>query len=236
MKLIEESGIINFRDLGGYKTKDGRTIRNNCFFRCGPIPFSNIAKSYLSQYRNGIILDLRSEEEVRGVKDYVPNGWFYQNISAMSDEIFDDTNADLSSKVVDPEFDFLSFINILYRKIAFDNKAYRFMFEAIKLKRTPLLFHCTAGKDRTGVAAMLILLFLGCERETIINDYMYSGECLRESGDPFFEEMPDIVKREWIELALDSILNKYSSYDEYFEQEFNITKEEHDKLKDYYLE
>ena len=57
----------------------------------------------------------------------------------------------------------------------FGNPAYRALFGAIRAGQTPILFHCTAGKDRTGVAAALILKALGVSREDIVEDYLLTN-------------------------------------------------------------
>lgn len=59
----------------------------------------------------------------------------------------------------------------------FGNKAFKELFRALEAGETPILFHCSAGKDRTGVAAMLILLALGASDETICADYERTNLC-----------------------------------------------------------
>ncbi len=64
----------------------------------------------------------------------------------------------------------------------FGNKAFKELFRALEAGETPILFHCSAGKDRTGVAAMLILLALGASDETICADFV-QHECLPQGRD-----------------------------------------------------
>ena len=59
----------------------------------------------------------------------------------------------------------------MYERMLFGNKAYKELFRALEAGETPVLFHCSAGKDRTGVAAMLILLALGASDKTIAEDF-----------------------------------------------------------------
>ncbi len=65
----------------------------------------------------------------------------------------------------------------MYRQMLFGNKAYKELFRALEAGETPILFHCSAGKDRTGVAAMLILLALGASDETICADFVRTNVC-----------------------------------------------------------
>lgn len=59
----------------------------------------------------------------------------------------------------------------MYERMLFGNKAYKELFRALEAGETPVLFHCSAGKDRTGVAAILILLALGASDKTIAEDF-----------------------------------------------------------------
>ena len=67
----------------------------------------------------------------------------------------------------------------MYKQMLFRNKAYKELFRALEAGETPILFHCSGGKDRTGVAAMLILLALGASDETICQDFVRTNVCRR---------------------------------------------------------
>ena len=71
----------------------------------------------------------------------------------------------------------MSLTQLMYRQMLTGNKAFKELFRALEAGETPILFHCTAGKDRTGVAAMLILLALGASDETICADYARTNLC-----------------------------------------------------------
>jgi protein-tyrosine phosphatase len=85
---------------------------------------------------------------------------------------------------------------------------------------TPLLFHCSAGKDRTGFASALFLASLGVDKETIIQDYLLSKKQVEEKYAGFVAENPVLeplmtVKREYIEAALDLIDKEYGGMENY---------------------
>ena len=71
----------------------------------------------------------------------------------------------------------------MYRQMLFGNKAFKELFRALEAGETPILFHCSAGKDRTGVAAMLILLALGASDETICADFVQTNVCRKAEID-----------------------------------------------------
>lgn len=72
----------------------------------------------------------------------------------------------------------------MYERMLFGNKAYKELFRALEAGETPVLFHCSAGKDRTGVAAMLILLALGASDKTIAEDFEKTNIWRRPSWKP----------------------------------------------------
>jgi protein-tyrosine phosphatase len=87
-------------------------------------------------------------------------------------------------------------------------------------KNTPLLFHCSAGKDRTGFGAALFLASLGVDKETIIQDYLLSKKYIEEKYSGFVAKNPVLeplmtVKREYIEAALDLIDKEYGGMGNY---------------------
>ena len=109
----------------------------------------------------------------------------------------------------------------------------------------PLYFHCATGKDRTGVAAMVIEMLLNVSKEEIRKDYLLSNEFRKEIVKDSLEsvahiakdnpeintlvKMQDGVVEKTFEIVTDSIEEKYGNYDEYIMKEYDISKE---KLKD----
>ena len=81
-----------------------------------------------------------------------------------------------------------TFVQAMYERMLFGNKAFKELFRALEAGETPILFHCSAGKDRTGVAAMLILLALGASDETICADYERTNLCRKAEIDAVLAE------------------------------------------------
>ena len=138
-----------------------------------------------------------------------------------------------------------------YAALPFHNAAYKAMFAEIQQHHTPLYFHCTAGKDRTGVAAALILLTLGVSRQDVLADYMRTNDCRPGSTGKIAEILhahfsPEKakaisalacgVKEESLALALDSITQKYADFDAYLLAEYNIDAPARAALCEAYLE
>ena len=93
------------------------------------------------------------------------------------------------AKAGHPVHDFYWFTD-LYKQMPFGNPAYHELFRLLEEHRVPLLFHCTCGKDRTGIAAMLVLLALGVSREDAIADYMLTNVYRKAIIDKFMQDKP----------------------------------------------
>jgi protein-tyrosine phosphatase len=113
----------------------------------------------------------------------------------------------------------------LYRALAGEVlPAYRQLFSLLgEGKNTPLLFHCSAGKDRTGLAAALILYALGTDKETIFADYTLSSDCLKSKYAAQLASMPQLepmltVRRSYLEAAFSRIDTAHGGLDAYLEE------------------
>lgn len=151
----------------------------------------------------------------------------------------------------DPEEDIVSAVAEVYSSLAFDNVAYRELMAQLEKGCTPLLFHCTAGKDRTGIAAMVILMALGVDERTIIADYLLTNEYRYEAIERKLAEHPFLSRIDLFELAvragegvvedfgrrvLDEIRQEYGTFEAYLDREFGLTGERLKALRDRYLE
>ena len=127
------------------------------------------------------IMDFRSSFEKDRLPDPSLPGAEYHHMNAMS--LPDGTEVDLSPKGIGAGMFTKEngdrFMEHFYGTLPF-SPAYREMFDFIKRDEVPVLFHCTAGKDRAGTAAVIIEEILGIPREVIIADYLKTNEYLRE--------------------------------------------------------
>ena len=134
----------------------------------------------------------------------------------------------------------------------FDNEAFRILISMLEQHRVPLLFHCATGKDRTGVAAMLILLALGASRDDVMYDYLLSNEYRKDiiarklkenaaliKADPLALElltMESGVSETIGNLVLDAIEERYPSTEAYLEAEFGLDTKRLSQMRAFYLE
>ncbi len=255
-RIVPLKSFSNFRDLGGYDTKDGRKVKWGLFYRSEDL--FNLKGSDLEYFKTlGIkyVLDYRSKEEVEKNPDVEIKGVKNINISAMRN--LGNDNLDMASYVegilkgnkmtITPE----ELLIEGYKSMPLNNPAFKELFNLFKNpKNTAILQHCTAGKDRTGIGSALILLALNVPEETVILDYLESNNNRKVSNEKVMSMCAQYIKdektkrliegilgvsREFIEESLRIIKAKYDSYDEYFEKEYGLNKDILKKLRNVYL-
>jgi protein-tyrosine phosphatase len=184
-RLLNIKSIINFRDLGGYASSDGRTVRWRRVFRSGDLSrFARKEQPLVSSLELSTVIDLRSVEE----RALGPSRWYDEErrpeiVLLPIGGSAADWSSNLSRQLQEGGFTRAELDAIfieMYASVPIENTAeYRAMFEQIlRSDAAPILIHCTGGKDRTGIAAALILAALDVPRETIMQDFMLTNEAL----------------------------------------------------------
>ena len=169
-RLVPLEGGSNFRDLGGYRTLDGRFVKRGLLFRSGAMSALTDADiAYLDGFGFKTIVDLRTNEETA----LYPNRW-----AAESDIHYLTGNYSIAQLVQDRESmqDLAEVYPDLLDAIRPMVKAY---FDAILAEQVPIVVNCSAGQDRTGVTAGLMLSLLGVPRATVLEDYLLSTDFRR---------------------------------------------------------
>lgn len=188
--LLREYAARNFRDLGGHPTIDGGRVRAGKVFRSSHLAAIPV-ESPLHTLELRTLVTLQSRVEVkhlgapkpaarRGVRwEHIPMGdeWFndkgYTRIAAEPGDVH-------LALVMHFRADWLRFFKLLAEREVY-----------------PLLFHCSAGRDRTGVGAAMLLSMLGVDRERIVSDFLESNLTFtksllaREQLDPVFALMDE---------------------------------------------
>lgn len=246
-RLLPLTGVVNFRDLGGYMTSDHRQVKYQNFYRSAPL--ANLTKAqheYVENLKLKHIIDFRSAMEINGMEDEEFVNCTYHHLSGIKDiEQNFNGNFDFESLMKSGDVNVLgNYLSETYKTLPIENNAYVEMFKLIETKQTPLVFHCTAGKDRTGVAGALILLALGVDESTVMEDYLLSNVYRKEENERIFASINEyrevmekmmLVYDSYLLNSLNAIKEKYGNYETYFEKEFGLTKEKLNELRDYYL-
>ncbi len=190
-RLLKIEGVINFRDLGGYQNDSGQSVAWGRVYRSAQL--DNMTREGIVQMvamQIQTVVDLRFTEESANyptLLEAVPNAemlsWHDEYLNADSGRT---ESGDRSLAMRQSWRDSLDSndplqvreaMRVNYPKKLYSHKdIYRKMLLRLIESRTPLVFHCAAGKDRTGVAAALILSLLGVSNQTIVDDYLLTQE------------------------------------------------------------
>ena len=250
------AGATNFRELGGYPADEGKTVRWGQIWRgvCTARLTDPADRARLDALGLRLILDLRSTAEAQAEPDYVPDGARLVQICALCG----DDGHEISfapgdiERMMHTAREGENILYRMYRQMLFGNKAFKELFRALEAGETPILFHCSAGKDRTGVAAMLILLALGASDETICADFVQTNVCRKAEIDALLaghaEEIaadPSKRMRFCTQAGVDPGAAPYvlqvireacGSAEEYLAREYGLTPARRMRLRRMYLE
>jgi protein-tyrosine phosphatase len=171
------SGQVNFRDLGGYATTDGRRVRWGHLYRSGDLSkLTGGDLAYLASLDLKLVCDLRVDFEVERAPDLLPQGAARQSLPIRGGEMPD---AELYDTVDNGDFARLDADFLLHGNRMFVREftpVYAEMLQQVMAgEYRPAVVHCTAGKDRAGLGAAIILLVLGVPLETVFDDYLLSN-------------------------------------------------------------
>lgn len=235
LRQLPMVGQSNFRDLGGYKTQDGRRVKWGLVFRSGKCnALTDADLAYLASIPLKTVVDFRSNEEREGEPDRVPTTTVNRinypinpgNLSSMDlmEEIKNGNVSAAKQYLVDGNRQFVTDFQAEYKS---------YFALLMQGDKTPLMFHCTGGKDRAGLAAALFLASLGVDRETIVEDYMLTNvltgvtmESIKAIyGDNKMAECMyyiSSVQKEYIEMALNTIDQNYGGMEKFLTQQLGV--------------
>jgi protein-tyrosine phosphatase len=165
---LQFEGGFNFRDLGEFKTSDGKTTKPAVFIRCGNHDkLTESAQEQLLQYGVTTIIDLRTVWECENFPSVFVNSTKlqYKNLPLLPDSF--DTDPEFRAKA--DSFPHLYEVYRLY--IDKCQPQIAAIFQAIAESHAATAFHCYVGKDRTGIIAALLLSLVGVSDESIASDY-----------------------------------------------------------------
>ncbi len=189
-RRLHLAGAVNFRDLGGNVTTDARLVKRGLVFRSDHLcRLSPDDHSILDRMQLKIVCDLRSVHEQQKAPDLLPEDGSIRLLSLpVQDKYFDPATAMERLKAGDGTWLSMDFLVGLYRRYLddFGPTWGRVLSFAATDDNLPLVFHCTGGKDRTGICAALLLKTLGVEDEHILSDHLLSNVYNAERLEPLF--------------------------------------------------
>jgi protein-tyrosine phosphatase len=248
LRRVPLQGAINFRDLGGYATGDGRHVKWHVLYRSADISKLTAADLDTLGARDIVYdVDLRGVQESAKAPDKLNPGTDYILCPAGSDSL----NTAMFRHVAGMTQGGDSMMLAWYSNTAYLTPRYKPFFG--KLIVVPagdaLVFHCTAGKDRTGIAAALLLYALGVPYETIRRDYEATNYYRAADNDKSFGTMvtnmhigESVVRAmmsadgAYLDATFASLRAQYGSIDRYLAEQLGLDQTSLVKLRAKYLE
>jgi protein-tyrosine phosphatase len=255
-RLIPFQKVTNFRDLGGYQAADGRTVRWGVLYRSGNLAkLSRQDQEVFGALKIDTLVDFRSvyererdptglAEEIRPIVLELP----------VMDEANEVMRKEIRSRIENKKYDDLDSSTLMlaaYRQFALDFlEEYRQFFQAVlAADGKPVLWHCTAGKDRTGFAAAVLLKLLGVDWDIIMADYLLSNDyvdqrrgqmlvlrLMRGRGAVNLIRPLLTVHASWLEGAFEVIEEEWGSFERYLEEGLGLDEDDITQLKKQLLE
>ncbi|HEX4181216.1 MAG TPA: tyrosine-protein phosphatase [Caulobacteraceae bacterium] len=213
----------NFRDVGGYRTADGRWVRMGLAYRSDQLDrLSDADLAKLARLAPALVVDLRTDaERARGL-DRTPPG-----AEHMIADVAADAPPSGLSKISSPDeaAAFLVRANRQFVSLPSAKDAYSRLFARLQAPSGAAVYHCSAGKDRTGWATAVLLTALGVPRQTVMADYLASNGYLVEKNRAMFSAMPPAtaanlepvftVRAAYLNAAFEEVDRRYGSFDRY---------------------
>ncbi len=261
------SSAANARQLGGYVCADGRKIKDGVLLRSASLNTltDEGAKTLSDKYHVEYIFDFRTESERVSQPDKEVEGAENLSLPVFNSALYDDdTRAALGAATAsgDPEEIYVTLarhygLSTIYKKMLLTDEgknAYTQFFDKLLALEDgrAALWHCTQGKDRAGMAAVLLLYALGADDETIKQDYLMTNDAyseliekssaraeelgLNEEESKEFVGSAASVSEDFLNKAIESVEGEYGSVRNYLKDGLGLTDEKIETLRDKFLE
>ena len=231
------SGVANFRDIGGYRTADGHTIKSHMVYRSGELSGLTLSgRQMLASLQIRYEIDLRTGKE----REEAPSQWGEHAPEAIAIPLGEARNSSPAAstakdaatlKTAEEAQQYLqqATVRIATQGAADIGEVMRRLGQGAE----PALIHCTAGKDRTGVTVAVLMTLLGAPRDAVEREYMRSSEAVERqldrmkarerTGAPsgFLSLQPAVLrtllstKPDYVEAVFHAIDEQYGSFDAY---------------------
>lgn len=250
-RVLALEGGRNFRDLGGYPTRDGRRVRWGRLFRSG-----SMARLTEADWEHLVGRGVRTVCDLRTSGERIAEPFAWRDSEGLTyfardyETSFGELRKVMASPFASGEAARAGMI-AGFRELPFEQApAYRALFGHLKANEVPLVVNCSAGKDRAGTAAALILSALGVAREIVVEDFALTnrtvdlyGAMMRPGRTHGIAGQPPEVARAilnadpaYIGAALDSILERHGSVEAFLSDILDVNASELAAMRDALLE
>jgi protein-tyrosine phosphatase len=241
-RLVPLSGTTNFRDLGGYVGHNGRLVQWRKLFRSdhlGALSPGDIVS--LSDMGLARVADFRGTDERQQQACAMPGVTVHS--LPIDPSVLQSMKAHLATGSQLNAQDTVRLMAQTYRAFVHDH-SHRFaaLFALLLEGDSPLVFHCTAGKDRTGFAAAMILLSLGVPRDVVMEDYLLTNAHYK-MPDPGASDIPREalevlwrVQATFLDASLQAVDTDFGGVQNYLLQQLHVGPREQERLAEMYLQ
>lgn len=249
-RILHFDGALNVRDLGGPTTSNGQQVRFGLVYRSDDLAdLSTLDLAELEKRSVQTIVDFRDPKEADARPSRLPRRAAVLSAPfARGDRTAGEVMESLIAGELTREHAHQILLDSYRRSTEAGIPAFTTLIRSI-IDRSPVLFHCAGGKDRTGVAAAVIFSILGVDRDQIVEDYMLTNDRLTDQSSTFQlrlaeypEESRDVLlalglaKPDYIELALDVIDSEFGGIEAYAHNQISLSPPEVDVLRELLLE
>jgi protein-tyrosine phosphatase len=251
-RTVDLDGTINFRQLGGYRARDGRRVRWGKLFRSEHLGFlSDDDLERLERLDLGCICDLRSARERVGAPDRVPSRGNPRLVRLEIDQaaLISPATAERVTRPEATATDIADGMRESYRRLVSHcrDQFSSFMHLLHDGANLPLLVHCTGGKDRSGFAAAIVLSALGVPRRTVFHDYLLTNKLIARHREEYSEALTVSLRLEeekghlaplfladrlYLKESFAEIDRLYGSFDRYLQQGLSFGDDRRRSLQD----
>jgi protein-tyrosine phosphatase len=241
VRHLNLQGASNFRDLGGYRTADGRVVRWRQLFRSNHL--GHLTESDIAIVRG---LGVRSAFDFRGTEERMAAVCAVAEIEVHSLPIEPTVVAALRAQLAAGSLSAASALGIMRESygdyVRRNTHRFRALFTHLLDDRAPLVIHCTAGKDRTGFACALVLHALGVPDDVIGEDYLLTNRFYRRDTSSASDLPDDVrdaigsVEASFLAAAFAAIRADYGDLDTYLKQALALGTSERAALQARYLQ
>lgn len=235
------AGATNFRDLGNHRTERGETVTPGRLFRADHL--GALSAQDVAQIRS---LGVRRVLDLRGVNERAAAPCALPEVAVHSLAIEPTVVQQLSDLIAAGHRltpgDVTAHMQDTYRGFVRHN-THRFaeLFAHLLESAEPTVFHCTAGKDRTGFAAALILRSLGVPEADVMRDYLLTNERLKPMEASRHGLAPEVqmvlwrVQPEFLQAAFEAVEAGYGGMEAYLREGLRLGEAERERLRELYL-
>ncbi|WP_318652567.1 MULTISPECIES: tyrosine-protein phosphatase [unclassified Pseudomonas] len=233
------TGIDNFRDIAGtttaYTTSNDGVMRSGVFYRSNALTPKGTDLAVLNSLGISDVFDLRTPSEIAGTPDTLPAGATYQNIDIIGSTTSGANVTNISFTSAAQAIEMMEETNRAFVSDAGMRSQFTTLFNELAAADGASVFHCTAGKDRTGWTAAVLLSIAGVDSQTIMENYLATNDytaarvkatlaMLPASMAAIYEPLLG-VQASYLQAGLDEVTAEYGTMDNYLKEGLGLSQE-----------